>query len=152
MNEATMLAREFSIAVFRLNGTLIHTGNALVGDLEITSALWQILDALAQSSDPLSVASIARNMGLARQSVQRGVDILYTRGMLEFFPNQHHKRAKLVSLTALGTLMLASAQERSRPDAEILVKQVGIQALIEAIALLRKIDNLLSSSPNYRNE
>jgi len=152
MNDATMLARELSVAVFRLNGTLIHTGNALVGDLELTSALWQILDALAQSSDPLSVASIARNMGLARQSVQRGVDILHTRGMLEFSLNQHHKRAKLVALTALGTTMLASAQERSRPDAETLVKQVGTQALIEATTLLRKIDELLSSSPNYRSE
>lgn len=152
MNDATMLARELSIAVFRLNGTLIQTGNALVSDLELTSALWQILDSLSQSLDPLSVACIARNMGLARQSVQRGVDILHTRGMVEFSPNQHHKRAKLVSLTAHGTTMLESAQERSRPVAETLVKKVGTQSLIEATALLRKVENLLSASPNYLSE
>ncbi|MFC6050148.1 MarR family transcriptional regulator, partial [Methylobacterium hispanicum] len=58
-----------AIEVFRLNGDLVEGGDALVRDLGLTSARWQVLGAVALSPVPLPVAHIARNMGLARQSV-----------------------------------------------------------------------------------
>ena len=70
------------VMVFRLNGRLIEAGNRLVGDIGLTSAWWQVLGALALSPTPLPVAHIARNMGLARQSVQRIADLLVEKGLV----------------------------------------------------------------------
>jgi DNA-binding MarR family transcriptional regulator len=50
---------------------------------------------------PLSVAQIARNMGVARQSVQRLADNLERQGIVEYAPNPDHGRAKLVRLNEL---------------------------------------------------
>ena len=49
-------------------------GNRLGAGAGLTSARWQVLAALALAGRPLTVAQIARTMGLSRQSVQRLVD------------------------------------------------------------------------------
>ncbi len=48
-------------------GDLLAAGDALVGDLGLTSARVQVLAPIALSPVPLPVAHIARNMGLTRQ-------------------------------------------------------------------------------------
>ncbi|KMO09704.1 MarR family transcriptional regulator, partial [Methylobacterium indicum] len=84
--------------MFRLNGDLLTAGDALVDDLGLTSARWQVLGAVALSPVPLPVAHIARNMGLTRQAVQRVVDDLHEVGFVRIDPNPHHRRAHLVAL------------------------------------------------------
>ena len=42
---------DFIIDVFRLNGALLVSGDALVGDLGLTSALWQVLGAIAHTRE-----------------------------------------------------------------------------------------------------
>src|ERR1700728_3867837 len=103
------------VMVFRLNGRLIEAGNRLVGDIGLTSAWWQVLGALALSPAPLPVAHIARNMGLARQSVQRIADLLAEKGLVRFEANPHHQRAKLVVLTSQGAAAVKAAEDRQRP-------------------------------------
>ena len=90
------------LETFRLNGRLLTAGDALVSDLGLTSALWQVLGAVAMSPMPLPVSHIARNMGLTRQTVQRTANELEADGFVRFAPNPHHQRAKLVLLTDLG--------------------------------------------------
>src|SRR5215210_6586367 len=60
---------ELILETFRLNGRLLAAGDALVRDLGLTSARWQVLGAVAMSPVPLPVSHIARNMGLSRQGV-----------------------------------------------------------------------------------
>jgi hypothetical protein len=48
---------------------LLAAGDTLVRDLGLTSARWQVLEAVMMSPIPLLVAHIAQNMGLARQNV-----------------------------------------------------------------------------------
>jgi DNA-binding MarR family transcriptional regulator len=84
------------LETFRLNGRLLASGDALVADLGLTSARWQVLGATVLSPTPLSVAQIARNMGLTRQAVQRLANEMEGDGLLRFAPNPHHQRAKLV--------------------------------------------------------
>ena len=67
---------ELILETFRLNGRLLAAGDALVRDLGLTSARWQVLGAAAMSPVPLPVAHLARNMGLSRQAVQRVADEL----------------------------------------------------------------------------
>lgn len=105
-------ATVLTLAVFRLNGALIALGDAVVAPLGLTSARWQVMGAIAQGAGALPVASIARNMGLVRQSVQRIVDEMKTEGLIDFVPNPHHRRAKLVQLSEHGETVFGEAGAR----------------------------------------
>src|SRR5688572_2733122 len=111
---------DLSIEVFRLNGDLLAAGDALVADIGLTSARWQVLGAIALSPAPLPVAHLARNMGLARQSVQRIANELEAEGLLRFAPNPHHQRAKLALLTERGREAYEAAMKRWQPRATAL--------------------------------
>src|SRR5450631_744716 len=95
---------ELVLEVFRLNGEILASGDELVGDIGLTSARWQVLGAIALAPNPLPVAHLARNMGMARQSVQRLVDDMKAEGLVDHALNQHHRRAKLVVLTEKGEI------------------------------------------------
>src|SRR5499427_5074953 len=84
------------LETFRLNGRLLAAGDELVSELGLTSARWQVLGAMATAPTPLPIAHIARNMGLARQSVRRLVDEMVRDGLVRLAPNPHHARAKQV--------------------------------------------------------
>ncbi len=86
-----------------MNGDLLGEGNRLTSSVGQTSARWQVLGAIRT---PQPVASIARERGLARQSVQRTADLLAADGLVEYADNPAHRRAKLVRLTPLGQEVL----------------------------------------------
>ncbi len=94
----TTLIRE----TFRLYGCFIHSGDHLAGRFGLNSSRWQVLGTLADTTYPLTVASLARNLGLQRQSVQRLVDAMSETGLVAFEDNPHHRRAKIVVLTEAG--------------------------------------------------
>ena len=88
------------LKLFRVNGLLLMAGDSLTKDLRLTSARWQVMGVLADG--PLTVAQIARNMGLQRQSVQRLVNVLSRQELLVLGDNPNHRRARLVRLTETG--------------------------------------------------
>lgn len=88
--------------VFQTNGKLLSAGDQLSAEYGLTGARWQVLGALQLENRPLTVAQIARRMGLQRQSVQRLVDIMVRQGLLATLPNPEHKRAKLIDFTSQG--------------------------------------------------
>ena len=96
---AAQALTELMLEVFRVNGDLLAEGNRLTSGVGQSSARWQILGAIRT---PQPVAAIARQRGLARQSVQRTTDLLAADGLVEYADNPAHRRAKLVRLTALG--------------------------------------------------
>ena len=98
------------LEVFRVNGDLLAAGNRITKPSGQTSARWQVLGALRNG--PLSVAAVAREMGLARQSVQRTVDVLASEGVVEFGENPAHRRAKLVRLSPRGLKVLGQISRR----------------------------------------
>ncbi len=93
---------QFIRASFRLHGLLMAAGARLTRSVGLTSARWQVLSAVARSSEPKPVAWVARDMGLARQSVQRVVNDLEAAGLLSFQPNPRHIRATLLAITDEG--------------------------------------------------
>src|ERR1700754_4233675 len=97
------------LSVFRLNGRLLVAGDRLVAGLDLTSARWQVLGAIALAEQPQPVAWLARNMGLNRQGVQRIVNDMRDDGLLEIEPNPHHRRAHLVVLTRQGKAAFEAA-------------------------------------------
>lgn len=137
MNGTSTEARELALAVFAANGRLVSAGNMLVEHLGLTSAWWQVLAALRYSPVPLTVASIARAMGLTRQAVQRIVDLLAEQGLVAFQPNPQHLRAKLVGLTAAGSAAVAGAEQAAAPIDRAIVERIGSDRICEAIATLQ---------------
>jgi DNA-binding MarR family transcriptional regulator len=129
--------------IFRLNGALLAHGDRLVGDIGLTSARWQVMGAAALSPVPLSVAAIARNMGLTRQAVQRVANDLEEAGFVRFAPNPHHQRAKLVVLTASGTAAYRAATARQAPWANRLAAGLDQRRIRAATTTLRAISQRL---------
>lgn len=86
--------------VFRLNGQLLATADALAQDIGISPARWQTIAVIRDQA--MTVPDIARRLGLRRQSVQHNVNRLLAQGLAELVPNPAHRRASLVRLTAAG--------------------------------------------------
>jgi DNA-binding MarR family transcriptional regulator len=127
------------LTVFRLNGRLLASGDRLVADIGLSSARWQVLGAVALAGTHLPVAHIARNMGVARQSVQRLVDDLAADGLVDFAPNPYHRRAKLVRLTQAGRSTYRTAIERQIPWANRLAANLDEDALETSVHILRSL-------------
>jgi DNA-binding MarR family transcriptional regulator len=130
---------ELILETFRLNGRLLAAGDQLVEEIGLTSARWQVLGAIALSAVPLSVAQIARNMGLSRQAVQRLANEMKRDGLVLFAPNPHHQRAKLVLLAPRGEAAYAAAKARQGPWASSLAEGLSRGEIEAARNLLRQI-------------
>ncbi|KAA0120954.1 MarR family transcriptional regulator [Methylobacterium sp. P1-11] len=134
------------VAVFRLNGDLLAAGDLLVQDLGLTSARWQVLGAIALAPAPLPVAHIARNMGLARQSVQRVVDDMRADGLVRLEPNPHHRRAPLVAMTPRGADAYRQAMARNDLWSDGLTEGLAPEAIEAAGTLLQALQQRIGAS------
>jgi DNA-binding MarR family transcriptional regulator len=128
------------LEIFRLNGLLIAAGDALVAETGLTSARWQVVGAIALQQGRAPVAHIANAMGLSRQAVQRIADELEKTGIVEFRDNPHHKRAKLVTLTAKGHALNEAAMRLQKPWVAALaggIDHAALQATLTVLTQLR---------------
>lgn len=138
------IVRDLVISIFGMNGRLVEAGNHLVRSAGLTTAWWQVLGALGYSPVPLPVAHIARNMGLARQSVQRVVDLLEKHGLVRLERNPHHRRAKLVVLTPAGRDSLAAAEAAEEPLNRLVFERVGPERIAAAMAVMAELDEVVA--------
>ena len=113
------------LRIFRANGALLAAGDRLAGPLGLTSARWQLLGAIAEQDHPLSVAQLARTMGVTRQAVQRIANELEAGGVVAFRTNPRHKRAQLVELTDHGRDLFERAMDLQRPWAASLGRHLS---------------------------
>ena len=133
-----------SIATFRLNGQFLALAEELARPAGLTAAWWQVLGAVL--GEPLTVAGIARDMGITRQSVQRVADILAERGLARYLPNPAHRRAKLLTPTEQGRDAIARIGPGHAAAAGQLVKTLGEQPLADAVAALRSLSEALEEA------
>jgi DNA-binding MarR family transcriptional regulator len=134
------------LEIFRLNGRLLAAGDALVGGLDLSSARWQVLGAIAVAPIPLSVAQIGRSMGLTRQAVQRLANEMEHDGLVRFAVNPHHRRAKLVVLTPRGEAAYGAAMKRQSPWAEALAQGLTAQQIASATTILKRLRQRLEDT------
>jgi len=128
---------ELTLEVFRLNGRLLQVGDELVKPVGLTSSRWQILGVVEHA--PASVAHVAREMGLTRQSVQRTADLLAADGMVEYTDNPHHRRAKLMKITPRGREALDYVEERQVTWTDQVGGEHSLEDLRTAVTVLRRI-------------
>ena len=103
--EAVILT-EIMLTVFRVNGRLLEKGDQLVEPLNLTSARWQVLGAVALAGKPLSAPQIAEAMGMTRQGAQKQLNVLEQFGFFERSSNPRHQRSPLYDLTELGLSLI----------------------------------------------
>jgi DNA-binding MarR family transcriptional regulator len=127
------------LETFRLNGRLLVSGDALVGDIGLTSARWQVIGAIAESSIPLPVAHIARKMGLSRQTVQWLSNEMKRDGLVRFEANPAHRRAQLVVLTPRGKAAYRAAMKRQRTWIQRLAVGLSLEQIEAARSTLLSI-------------
>lgn len=85
---------------FRLNGTILRAAEEIAAPAGLTPARWQVFGVALDQ--PKSVSEMARELGLARQSVQRLADALVAEDMAVYEKNPQHARAKLFTPTDSG--------------------------------------------------
>ena len=91
---------ELILTIFLTNGRIMRAGDALLRDLSLTGARWQVLGAI--KGTPKTVAQIARQYELSRQGVLWIVQSLLAEGLVKYVNNPDHKRAKLLTFTEQG--------------------------------------------------
>jgi DNA-binding MarR family transcriptional regulator len=89
-------------------------------------------------------------MGLTRQAVQRLINELEREELVRLAPNPHHRRAKLVLLTARGKAAYAAAMKRQGPWASRLGDGISVEEIKAATAALRTIRQRLDKQVEQR--
>lgn len=97
---------ELILESFKFNGAMLDAGNQLTKPCGLTSARWQVMGAIDWEGQALTVAQVARRMGLTRQGVQRIVNDLVNLDMVVLNENLDHKRAPLVSISDKGASIM----------------------------------------------
>ncbi len=69
---------------FRLNGQFLAIGEELARPAGLTAAWWLVLSTVLDR--PLTVAEVAREIGVTRQSVQRIAEVIVDRGLAGYRP------------------------------------------------------------------
>jgi len=126
-----------ALAVFRLNGQMLEVAEGLARPVGLTAAWWQVLGAVL--GEPLSVAGVARQMGITRQSVQRIADLLVERGLAEYLANPAHRTAKLLGPTTAGREAVQQINPAHAAFAKRLADELGhaeFEAVCSALATL----------------
>ena len=133
-----------AILILRLAGYLTTAGDELARPAGQTSARWQVLAAV--ETEPMTVAHIARALGLARQSVQRVADVLAEEGLAAYQENPAHRRAKLLRLLPKGRAVLRAIQAAQQPWADALGAQLGEAELRRVAATLERLLQALAAA------
>jgi DNA-binding MarR family transcriptional regulator len=140
---------ELVLETFRFNGRLLLVGDRLAKPMGLTSSRWQVLGAVEERA--LSVAQIARKMGLARQNVQRLADVLQKEAIIHYTPNPDHQRAKLVCLTPKGRHAMQELGERQALWANRIASgatTAEIQSVLDIMKKLRSRIDLIGVEPD----
>ncbi|MXY64130.1 MAG: MarR family transcriptional regulator [Gammaproteobacteria bacterium] len=127
------------LETFRLNGALLAVGNRLTKPVGMTSARWQVMGAVDQSKHSLTVAQIARRMGLARQGVQRIVNDLVELGFVVLEENIDHKRSPLVCISDKGAGVMGEIAKVQAAWVNELSDGFSEGQIVEALELLETV-------------
>jgi DNA-binding MarR family transcriptional regulator len=133
----------FATAVFALNGLLVSAGESIVAPVGQSSARWQVL---GRAFNPTTVADMARDLGHARQSVQRITDDLVADGLVVYQPHDEDRRTKLASLTIQGEAVLEDIYARQLAWSRDIVAKIGAPRLKAATEALIHISRDLRAA------
>ncbi|MFN3512637.1 MAG: MarR family winged helix-turn-helix transcriptional regulator [Phenylobacterium sp.] len=129
----------FVLEIERTQAQLAADSDRLLAELGLTTARWRVLQALNAAGKPRTVAQLARDLGVARQGVQRLADELAASGHIGYVPNPDHARAKLAEMTERGRNAAAEALQRKAFQAEALAQGLSPEWLEIGTELARLV-------------
>lgn len=101
-----------------------------------------VLNAVSEAESPPTVPQIGRSLGHPRQVVQRAVNDLADRSLIEKRPNPNHKRAPLLAVTPQGERLKQGSDARALELADAFLQQAGrsrCEQLARELRLVRKV-------------
>jgi DNA-binding MarR family transcriptional regulator len=137
---------ELLLEVLRLSGRVSVAGDALFADLRLSTARWQVVEAIAAAGGGATVSDLARTLGVSRQAVQRIVNAMRAEGLLWISANPRHRRSPLIQLTGNGVRARELAVERQRAWAEALGADLPGAKLVRMTERLRRIRRRLEAA------
>ena len=132
----------FAESIFRINGLLIEAGEGIAGPVGQSSARWQVLGGIGYG--PKTVSRLAREIGHARQSVQRLADVLAGEGLLAFLADPADRRSQLMELTPDGMKALKAIYRRQLAWSGRVVGKLPDAQLAAIAAALEEIGDLIA--------
>lgn len=128
--------------LFELAGAFRRRGEAIARGLGQTQARWQVLS--AASGPAVTVAQIARRLGVSRQNVQRIADLLVVEGVARFADNPDHRTSPYLLPTARGLATLEHLTRAAAASHAALAQRLAgmdLAALREGLrTVLREIE------------
>lgn len=132
------------LAVFRFWSSLNRHGRAITEPFGQTPARWQVLGGIW--GEPRTVPQIARQMGIARQSVQLVANSLVEEGLVRFIENPDHRRSQLLELTGRGTEVIEGIDEDQIRWSNQIAVGLSLQDLEISTRTIRQIAEILDST------
>lgn len=126
MDERLAAYRRFVADVYELAGTSRETSERIARASGQTAARWHVMSVVSEQA--ATVATIARRLGLTRQSVQRVVNDLVDGRLVALHPNPDHARASLVALTPEGERVVEELFARSEASRTRLLELAEVEA------------------------
>ncbi len=137
---------ELMFEIFRVNDRLLAVGDATVKGVGLTSARWLVLGAIALSDEPVTVAQIARSMGLSRQAVQRSINEMAGLELVEVVDNPARRGSKVVALTRSGKDAYETALDLWRSKWTVAMEEILTEEeILSTMRLLRRLRGLVQS-------
>lgn len=143
MSDEQDLLSGLALSVFRLNGQFLAVAEDIARPVGLTATWWQVLGAVL--GEPLTVAAIAREMGITRQSVLRVANRLVDEGLAEYQPNPAHRRARLLRPTEDGYAAVRRIDPAHAAVAARLADRMPVADLRRALTALEELSVALAS-------
>ncbi|WP_020616481.1 MarR family winged helix-turn-helix transcriptional regulator [Paenibacillus daejeonensis] len=136
----------FSLQVFHMNGLLMRSGDIITSSIGQSSARWQVLGRLGHGTQ--TVANIARDMGLARQSVQRIADALTKEGLAVYQDHAADRRTKIITITSKGAEVLNAIYVQYAQWNQHLMTKLNLEQLETIADALNKVGRVIEEEIN----
>jgi DNA-binding MarR family transcriptional regulator len=140
----------FALTIFWINGLLMRNGEEITRSLGLSSAKWQVLGRAGDK--PQTVATMARDMGLARQSVQRVADVLEKQKLVAYRDNPSDQRAQLVELTRQGKQVLAAVYQRNQEWSRRIASKLDLKRLAKVTDELERTGRILERNVQEKSK
>ena len=137
---------KFALSIFKLNGLIILAGEGITEPIGQSSARWQVLGRLGLA--PQTVATMARDIGYARQSVQRVADVLAKEGLVVYKDHPTDRRTKLLELTPQGMNVLTAIYLRQVEWSRRIMTKLNPEQLAEVTQALERLGQILEVEIN----
>ena len=140
---------KFALNIFEINGLIMRAGDGITRAIGQSSARWQVL---GRVFEPQTVAKMARDMGHARQGVQRVADVLVKEGLIVYKDHPTDRRTKLLELTPQGMEVLTAIYVRQVEWSQRIMTKLNPEQVAMVADALEDIGQILQTEVNVSDK